>query len=494
MGLEGSIMVFVSEFEGYALLALFGVAMLLITWFFTRKNNATGAGFLVAGRKISWIIGAPSIAASWLWAPALFISVQVSYEMGLPGLFWFTFPNILALALFYFLAPKIRELLPEGYTLPQWIKYRLADEKVHKVYMFPFFLYQLMAVAVQLFVGGNLVSIITGIPLEISMVLLGVIGLSYSLISGLKASMITDYVQLGVIFLGLIIVVPLALGSAGGITVMNLGGLANNTNIFDPVVAFSYGIVTSIGLIAGAVSDQQYWQRSFAIKKNELKKSFIVGALLFGIIPIALSTLGFLAANPLLGISLPAGVDASMIGVATVANLVSPVILLIFVVMLLAGLSSTLDSGLIAGASLYTVDWKNETNDKKAIKTARLSMVGFTIAGLLVGFLVINIEGFGLAQLWWIFNTIAASVLVPTILSLYWNKLSAKGVFWGVTISFIIGIPLFVYGNIIGNTLLIVASSLYVVGISTVFCYLYANKTAWVPPMEKTKIKFKLST
>ena len=164
MGLEGSIMVFVSEFEGYALLALFGVAMLLITWFFTRKNSKTEEGFLVAGRKISWLIGAPSIAASWLWAPALFISVQVSYEMGLPGLFWFTFPNIIALALFYFLAPKIRELLPEGYTLPQWIKYRLADEKVHKVYMFPFFLYQLMAVAVQLFVGGNLVSIITGIP------------------------------------------------------------------------------------------------------------------------------------------------------------------------------------------------------------------------------------------------------------------------------------------------------------------------------------------
>ncbi len=150
---------------GYLILALYGLFMIIITYFFARwKHYKSIQGFLVAERNVSWWLGAVSIAASWIWAPALFISVQTSYEKGLPGIFWFVVPNIIALLIFMFLAPKIREKLPYGYTLPQWIKYRLQSEKVHKIYLFPYFFYQVMAVTVQLYVGGNLVSFLTGIP------------------------------------------------------------------------------------------------------------------------------------------------------------------------------------------------------------------------------------------------------------------------------------------------------------------------------------------
>ena len=81
----------------------------------------------------NWFVGGSSIAASWIWAPALFVSVQLAYQKGLPGIFWFTFPNIIALAIFAFLAPAIRKKMPEGYTLPQYIRYRLQSEKAHKV-------------------------------------------------------------------------------------------------------------------------------------------------------------------------------------------------------------------------------------------------------------------------------------------------------------------------------------------------------------------------
>ncbi|MFH1587705.1 MAG: hypothetical protein ABID38_07655 [Candidatus Diapherotrites archaeon] len=501
-------MAFISEIEGYALLLFFGIAMLGITYFFAKRSRENGEiGFLAAGRKISWLLGAPSIAASWIWAPALFVSVQIAYEMGIPGLFWFVAPNIAALGIFIFLAPKIRSLLPEGFTLPEWIRYRLKDEKVHKIYLFPFFLYQLMAVTVQLFAGGNLVSLLTGIPLVVAMPLLAAISLSYSLLSGLKASITTDFVQMVAIFVGLIIIIPWAISAAGGMetVTMGLGGLAGNTNVFDPGVAFSFGIVTAIGLIAGSVSDQQYWQRSFAIKRKDLAKSFLVGAILFGIVPIALSTLGFIAVDPSLGITLPEGIDSSMIGIATVAKLLPPFALVIFVAMLLAGLSSTLDSGLCAASSLYAIDWKGkspkekrviareragvklntmdleikETFEKRTVLSARIAMIVLTLAGLLVAVAVINIPGFGLQQLWWIFNTIAASVLVPTILSLYWNRLSAKGVFWGVIASFVVGIPVFIYGNILNDPVITVGATLFIIGISTGFCFIFQRNTPW---------------
>ncbi len=464
---------FVSPAFGYWFLALFGLGMLLITYLFARlKKSHTKDDFLVADRKVGWFIGGSSIAASWIWAPALFISVQMAYEKGLAGIFWFTVPNILALALFAFLAPRIREKLPEGYTLPQFIKQKLQSERVHKMYLFPYFFYQLMAVTVQLFAGGSLVSLLTGISLTTVMPLLAIIALVYTIVSGLKASIITDFVQLILIFAIGGVILPLVWKAVGGVTAITagLGGLERIENILDPGVAFSFGIVTSIGLIAGAISDQQYWQRAFAIKKKQLAKSFIFGAILFGIVPVALSTLGFIGANPELGITLPEGVDASMIGVQAVATLLPSWAVFLFVIMLLAGLCSTLDSGLSATSSLWVTDVAKPGTDKEAIASSRKAMFGVSILGLAVALTALYIPDFGLKHLWWVFNTVAACVVVPTILSLYWDRLSEKGVFWGVLTSFVVGIPLFIYGNIIDKPIWIVGTTLFIIAISTAFC------------------------
>jgi len=445
------------------------------------KKEQTKENFLVAGRKINWFFGGTSIAASWIWAPALFVSVQLAYEKGLAGIFWFTLPNIIALTIFAFLAPRIRKKMPNGYTLPQYIKFRLESEKAHKVYLFPYFLYQIMAITVQLFAGGSLIYVLTGIPLIIVMPILLIIALIYTYISGLKASIITDFVQMAMIIIIGIIILPLTWSAAGGMSsiIAGFGGLEGIKNIFDPGIAFSLGIVTAIGLIAGAISDQQYWQRAFAIKKNHLVKAFIFGALLFGIVPIALSTLGFLGANSSLGIILPAGVDTSMIGVQTVATLLPTWAVFLFVIMLLSGLSSTLDSGLSAASSLWITDIAKINNNNEAIKLARKAMFGIGILGLIIALAVIYIPQFGLFHLWWIFNTIAACVVIPTILSLYWNKLSAKGVLWGIITSFFIGLPLFIYGNVINNEIMIVVASIAIILISTLFCLIMPRKTPW---------------
>jgi Na+/proline symporter len=103
-------------------------------------------------------------------------------------------------------------------------------------------------------------------------------------------------------------------------------------------------------------------------------------------------------------------------------------------------------------------------------------MVGITIAGLLVAFAVLYIPGFGLQYLWWVFNTVAACIAIPTILSLYWPRLSSKGVFWGVITAFFLGIPLFVYSNAKNITWLTVASSVGLVLITLLFALAFPRK------------------
>ena len=486
-----------TQSQGYLFLLLFAIVMFALTYFLSRKQSWTASrlGFLKAGAKIPWTIGAFSIAASWIWAPALFVSVQKTFELGMPGLLWFTVPNIFALVMYVWLAPKIREKIPGGYTLPDWIKHRFQNKTVHKLYLIIYIWYQVMAVTVQVFVGGLLVSYLTGIPLNGVMILLALVGLSYSLLSGLRASIITDFLQMALIIgIGLVIV-PWVSSAGGGWDAIQkgFGGLANNSNVFDLNVAYSFGIVTTLGLLSGAICDQQYWQRSFSIKRTDLKKAFLIGGLIFGLIPIGLSVLGFLGANPDLGITMPQGVQLPMIGVEVVGSLLPTWAMILFVIMLLSGLSSTLDSGLVAGASLWAIDGVKLTEqekevyrkerlgqglndeeilirenlDKKTPIRARSAMVGLAVIGLLVALAVRYIPGFGLDKLWWVFNGVATIVVVPTVLSVFWDKLSAKGVLLGFIGSFI-GIIAFIYGNAQGNTDLIVGSSLFIIVISLV--------------------------
>lgn len=488
--------------QGYVLLLFFAVAMIALTWAVSRNPawRHTGTGFLVAGRNVPWWVAAPSIAASWVWAPALFVSVQKSYELGLPGIFWFTVPNIFALVIFAWLAPRIRKVIPGGYTLPDWILFRFNNRKLHFLYLIPLVWYQVMAVCVQIFVGGLMLNYLTGISLNILMPVLLLICLSYSLVSGLRASIVTDFVQMALILCGIAIIIPWVLATTGFEALhKGLGGLAGKTDIFDPTVAFSFGIVTSIGLIAGALSDQQYWQRSFAIREGDLKKSFIAGGLLFGIVPVALSVLGFLAANPDLAIAAPQGTGLPMIGISTVATLLPKAAVLFFVVMLIAGLCSTLDSGLCAASSLYAIDMvrlsaaeraildkgrlnESLTHAEAAIKTeldsktmmrSRVAMVGLSVIGLAAAYIVQHL--FSLDRLWWIFNGVSACFVVPTVLSILWDRLTARGAIFGILAS-LAGMVAFVYGNWIQNDKITVFSALFIVLSSVFFCFVFRRK------------------
>jgi len=321
----------------------------------------------------------------------------------------------------------------------------------------------------------------------------------------LESSIVTDFIQFLLIIVGIVVVIPWIISTAGGWSAVSqgMGGVTGQfRNIFDPGVAFSFGIVTAIGLIAGAISDQQYWQRVFAIKKKNLVPSFLFGALMFGIVPIVLSVLGFIAANNSLGITLPEGADVSLIGVVAVSTLLPTIAIAIFVIMLLSALFSTLDSGLNAASSLFVTDvvkYSDEERkvltkvdegqhltqkemvlskklDTRGVRNSQIAMIGITVLGFLVALAAVYIPGFGLKHLWWIFNTVAACVVVPTVLSLYWKRLDAKGVFWGVLISFVVGIPLFIYGNIIDNSVWIVGASLFIIAISTASCLLMPKK------------------
>jgi urea-proton symporter len=469
----------VSPTLGYLYLSVFIVVYAIVTTSVARLlGKATVDSFLVANRRVPWWVAGPSIAAGWTQAIALMISVQTSYENGFAGIFWFTVPNVIAVLVFIWLGPKIREKIPDGYSLPEWMYVRFADTRVTLLYIFVYFYYQVMTCAVQIYAGGSLLSAATGISPYILMPVVLAMTLLYCIVSGLQASLVTDFIQLSGLLLVGGGVVTLVVTAAGGELkfdgVTGVGGL----NPFDYRIALTAGVIQSIGLISGAIGDQPFWQRCFAVPRNQIRRSFLFGAMLFAIIPIGLAFLGFTAAAPAVGLTLPADFDRSLVGFAVVKRLLAPGVATLFIFLLLAALCSSLDSALVASSSLYklvrTQPWLGRTEGNFSVLEGRVAMVAIGLIGLMIGILVKAVPSLDLKYLWWFLNTIGACVVAPTVLSLFWNRLRASGIILGSVTGLAVGLPLVVYASVNGLNFLLAGTYFGVLLISLVFCYFTA--------------------
>lgn len=138
-------------------------------------------------------------------------------------MFWFTVPNVLCLILFIPFAKRIRAQYPEGITLTGYMAERYHSGKVKGVYSFQLGALTVLSTAVQLLAGGKTLALITGLPFWSMTLALAAIAYSYSRFSGLKASIITDVVQLGIILIGGALLVVLSLRMTGGFDTVRAG-------------------------------------------------------------------------------------------------------------------------------------------------------------------------------------------------------------------------------------------------------------------------------
>lgn len=463
---------FLSNIEGLSLLAIFAVIMIGLIWF-RSKGQSHADGFLVADRKLSFWQGAFSIAVSWVWAPAIFICSMQAFNFGLPGIFWFTVPNIICFFIFAVFAVRLRKLMPEGYTIAEYMDRRFPkNPQVHLLFLFVFIGYEFFAVLNNALAGGILLNAVSGISVSLAIILMSGIALAYSLMSGLKASVFTDVIQMLMILLLAFILVPWCIIEAGGVGAVSAGfsGLSGEYgNIMNPWVAFSMGIPMTLSLIAGPFVDQMFFQRTWAVKKAAVKKTFIAGGIIFGLVPITLSLLGFLGVS-LVNLNGLVVNDPQMVGPAVIAELLPKFALYMFCLMAFAGLCSTIDSGYCAASSLGAIDiYKRyinpEAGDKKILKFSRQFMVLIAILATCVALLQ--------PKILWVFfisGALASCVLFPVMFAIASSRVSAKAVFYSIILSLLLATPLSIYANIKNDPYLVVVASVLSVVFGLMIC------------------------
>lgn len=457
--------------------------MIALVWFKTHTEQHAD-GFLLADRKVGLWQGAFSIAVSWVWAPAIFVASMQAFSQGLAGVFWFTLPNVLCFFLFAFLAVHLRKQMPNGYTLPEFIHQHFNGHKgVHILYILVFLMQMLLALIINAYAGGLLLSTVSGLPLSVAVISMAGVAMAYSLISGLKASIFTDVIQMLLLLFLAFIIVPLCIHQAGGWSSVtgNLGGVSGTyANVFNPHIAFAMGIPLSISLMVQPLSDQMFIQRAMAVPRRNIIKTFVFGGLLFGLVPITLSLLGFVG----VGLANQGTVnvtDPQMIAPQTIAALLPKAALYAFCLMAMAGLSSTIDSAYCAISALTSIDiYKRylvpNATDKQLLTSSRLFMLAFGILGTTIALLEPKL-------IWSI--TISASItgalFFPTVFALFWNKVTPRGIWLSVALVLFTILPLAVYANVTNNEKLIVTASILSVLIGLTVCLI----DGWVNKRQK---------
>lgn len=445
----------------------YAAVMIGATALMTKKENDVQK-FCVGNRNIGWGVSALSIAATWIWAPALFTSTENAYTRGFAGLFWFLVPNVLCLIVFIPFAKRIREEMPEGTTLSGYMDERYQSRTVKNVYLFQMGVLSVLSTGVQLLAGSKILSMLTGIPFIAMTVIMAAIAFAYSQFSGISASILTDAIQMVFMLVASIGFVVFGVKNGGGLETL-LTGLRGFTgdagHLFSSrglEIFLGFGLPTAIGLISGPFGDQCFWQRAFCVKKDRIGRAFLVGALLFGIVPLSMGILGLIGAG--MGY---ATVDIGVINFELISTLFPSWAVIPFLLMIISGLLSTIDSNLCAVSSLTTDIFRKNTMGKM-----KISMILLLIAGIAVA----NISGLTVTHLFLMYGTLRASTLLPTILTLKGVRLAPQGIVAGVIAAMTIGLPVFGYGNINGLASYKTAGSLLTVILSGVVALAVTGK------------------
>ena len=418
--------------------------------------SQTSEMFNTAGRTIKTGLTAAAIVSAWTWAATLLQSSTVAYQYGISGPFWYAAGASIQVLLFGILAIELKRKAPNAHTFLEIIRARYGNGS-HKVFLV-FALMTNMIVTAMLLLGGSaVVNGLTGMDISLAAFLIPIGVMIYTLVGGLKATFVADYMHTIIIFVTILTFVgavyintditggvegmydklvlaaqinPVEGNAAGAfLTMASAGGLM-------------FGIINIVGNFGTVFVDQAYWQRAIAAKPSSTVKGFLLGGACWFAIPFTLATTMGLTAIALdvdltaqqaqMGLVVPAAATALMGEVGAIMVLT----------MLFMAVTSAGSAELIAVSSLVTYDlyrtYKNPTaTGKQLVKVSRATIVGF---GLGMGGLAVILLGMGLSLgfVYLAMGILIGSAVVPIALTILWKRTNRVAATAGAVIGLLI--------------------------------------------------------
>ncbi|WP_253736571.1 sodium:solute symporter family transporter [Halohasta salina] len=394
----------------------------------TARNSAGTAATtatLVASTMGAWILFSPAEAGAAFGG----ITAVSGYAVG----------SAIPLLLFVPVGRRIRELMPTGHSLTEFVLVRFGPAMylvvlvVSVFYMFIFLAAEMTAIA------GSL-ELVAGVPAWQTATAVGLFVLVYTAYGGLVASIFTDTVQTLVILPLLAVGFGVAVVSLGGTTEMYTTAMSTDPNLLDPGFrpGLEFGLYVVFAVLGANMLNQGIWQRVYAADgASTLSRSFGVAALT--VVPMVLLAGLFGVAAAGLGLVTPETQSVAFFLVVTevLPETVAFVVVLLVVLLVM----SSADTMLNAISSLVTVDLAR-LGAVEGGRSLRMVGRGVTVA-VAGGAIVIGAQGYSVLQLFLTADLLAAAVFVPLIWGLYAEGLTERGALAGSLSGLVVGIAYF---------------------------------------------------
>ena len=405
------------------------LVMLFIGWYSSKKITSN-TDFMVAGRRLGPFLMAGTLAATEIGGGSSLGVVQQGMQNHGISAAWYIITMGFAFVILTFLAPKFRAATVK--TVPEYFRRRYGKSAglITAIIM----LLPLIGLTAGQFIASSVIlSTMLGISYKTAVIIVAVVVTIYSIMGGLWSVTLTDFIQVFLIIIGMIIAMPFAMRLAGG-----WGNVVANVpaETFDMFKGYSPMAVVSLTVmyVATFTVGQEAVSRYYAARDGKAaKQGSILAAIInfvyafipavLGIITLALINMGKFNAEDFADVG-------ARYALPVLAMEAMPAIIcgLLFAGIISATMSSS-DSDLLGAGSIFANDiyravLKPDATSEEVMKVTKIVMAIVGVASMFIA--LFNTSSI-VSLLMFCFTLRAAGAFFPYVLGHYWTGSSLAG-------------------------------------------------------------------
>ncbi len=394
-----------------------------------------------------------SLFASGMGIWVLFGPSEVGYYGGFWDVTGYAVSAATPFLLLAYVGPMIRERLPEGVTLADYVRMRLGRPMqvyvglISVLYMFTFLFAEFTAI-------GKGMEILAGLEPLIPMVAVAIVTAAYTAYGGLPASLATDRIQALIV---LFLVVALLLLLFGG----DIGGLLADAKAYNPtdewsigsmsyMDSFESGLALVVAITAAEMFSQGNWQRAWASESDEALKhgAWFAAALVLPLV-FVMGVLGTVVAGQ-------GAVDDPSAAFFYLIDEAGTLFIAAFIVLAVALVCSSADTLQNAIVASLTRDLSDGRMDLRLARIATIAMMPIAI------YYASTMDALSVFEIFLFADLLATATVAPVLLSL-WDKVSPSAALFGA----------------VSGLLSVIIYGAYTADISTGIGYIFSPTNDW---------------
>lgn len=450
---------------GYGVLvgvgALFAGGMILTTFLLQRylhENANSTETFAVANRSVGTFLSASAVYSSWSWSTEFLLVSLMTYNYGIQAGYYYGAGLAIQIAVMSVIGIHAKKKIPTAHTSLEAIELRYG-KSAHLLYLTLSLICNICSCLAMILACASGISIIAGnLHIAASTLLIPFGVLLYTVVGGLKATFLTDFVHSSILliilcYLNTSVLTSEQVGGLNGLydKLLKVSATKHIEGNYDGSIltgksqgAAIFGLILTAGNFGLSIMDSSFWQKTFSARPRSTVPSYLITAFLIcsNVWPLSAiigGSLHFLETDPsfptyprkMNQYEVDSGFVLPYVLKATIGNGGVGALLLIFYL----AVTSTVSAQMVSVSSIVTFDiykryFKPDAQNKSMIRVSHITCIvfGFGIAGFSI---MLHYVGINMTWYTYFYPILICPGVIPIILTVTWDRQT----FWAAFIS-----------------------------------------------------------